>query len=603
MSRNTIRSRKDILEKYKWRLEDIYETEEAWLNDYAKVNEMVQDIKKYKGNLKESALEILKCLQVRDKILEIRDKLYMYALKRKQEDSKNHDNQSLFQKAQNFKTDIESEVVFIEVEIANIPEEILFNFKNDVHELDFYDFYFKKLIHQKSFRLSEVEENILNRMECLKTFPSNIYDKVKNTDIPREYNIEDENGNEIIIKNSECQKILNGRNRKLRIELFRARNRYFMERKYALAEIYGSVVKNYVLLANIRKYSSSLEYSLYNENIPVDVYNNLILTVRRNLNTMHDFVSTYKKKVGVEDFHIYDFDASIINEPPIEIPYSEAIEILKDCLSVFGEVYVSNLEKAFNSRWIDVYENDGKQILECTGSIYGCHPYVLMNYDNSIRSLLTLAHEMGHAMNTYYSFNKQKYLYAYYSPFIAEIASQVNEVLLFDYMIKNAKEKNVQINLILNYLKRFNATIILQTKLAEFEKIVHEKCEKGGGISAGELCKIYHDLNVDYFGADMIIDEELDMGWAKIPHIFKTPFYVYSYATGFSAAIAIATKINQGDKDFINAYLEFLKKGGSGYPIDIIKDLGIDLSTPEPIQLAFDKFKELQNRLVHLLNN
>lgn len=603
MNENTIRSRKDILEGYKWRLEDIYETEEAWLNDYARVNEMVKDIKKYKGNLKESALELLKSLQLRDKILEIRDKLYMYALKRKQEDSKNTENESLFQKAQKFKMDVGAEVAFIEAEIINIPEEILFNFKNYVDELAFYDFYFKKITHQRSFRLSQVEENILNKIECLKSSPSNIYDKVKNTDIPREYNIEDENGNRITIKNIECEKISKGRNRKLRLELFKARNKYFMERKYLLAEIYGSVVKNDVFLANIRKYSSSLEYALYNENIPVDVYNNLILTVRRNLNTMHDFVSSYKKKVGLEDFHIYDFDAPIINELPMEIPYSEATEILKDCLSVFGEVYVSNLDKAFNSRWVDVYENDGKQTLECTGSIYGCHPYVLMNYDNSIRSLITLAHEVGHAMNTYYAFNEQAYLYAYYTPFVGEIASQVNEVLLFDYMIKNAKEKNVQIYLLLNYLKRFDATIIHQTQLAEFEKIVHEKCEKGEGISAEDLCKIYHNINVDYFGSEMIIDEELDMGWSKIPHIFKTPFYVYSYATGFSAAIAIATKISQGDKKFTNAYLDFLKKGGSGYPIDIIKDLGIDLSTPEPIQLAFDKFRELLNRLEHLLNN
>lgn len=603
MNENTVRSRNDILEEYKWRLEDIYETEETWLNDYARVNEMVQDIKKYKGSLQESALELLKCLQLRDKILETRDRLYMYALKRKQEDSKNPENQALFHKAQKFKADIGAEVVFIEVEITNIPEEILFNFKNDVQELSFYDFYFRRLIHQKSFRLSQAEENILSKIECLKSSPSNIYDKIKNTDIPREYNIEDENGNRITIKNSECKKISKGKNRKLRLELFKARNKYFMERKYALAEIYGSVVKNDVFLADIRKYSSSVEYAFYNEKIPVEVYNNLILTVRRNLNTMHDFVSSYKNKVGVEDFHIYDFQTPIINEPPREIPYSEATEILKDCLSVLGEDYVSNLDKAFNSRWVDIYENDGKQTLECTGSIYGCHPYVLMNYDSSIRSIITLAHEMGHAMNTYYAFNEQMYLYAYYTPFIGEIASQVNEVLLFDYMINNEKEKNVQIYLILSYLKRFNGAIIQQTRLAEFERAVHEKCEKGEGIGAEDLCKIYHNINVAYFGPEMIIDEELDMGWSKVPHIFKTPFYVYSYAIGFSAAIAIATRINEGDKEFIKAYLDFLKKGGSGYPIDIIKDLGIDLSTPEPIELAFDKFRELQNRLDHLLNN
>lgn len=600
---NEIRLRRDISEEYKWRLEDIYETEQAWLNDCSKVEKMTEEIKKYKGKLKESGINLFNCLQSRDKILEIRDKLYMYALKRIQEDSKNTKNQLFFNNAEKFKANIGAKVNFIENEILNMPMHMLFNYTNDVQELKIYDFYFKKITYQKAYRLSESEENILSNIEYLKNCPTNIYNKLKNADIHREYNIEDDNGNKIVVKSSQFEKISTGRNRKLRLELFKARNKYFMERKYTLAEIYGTVVKNNSFSAKTRKYKSSIEYELFNQNIPVDVYNNLITTVHENLNMLHDYISIYKRKVGVDNFHIYDFNTSIINQLPIEISYLEATKILKDCLSVFGEEYINVLDKAFNSRWIDVYEKDGKQTLECTGSIYGCHPYVLMNYSDNLRSILTLAHEMGHAMNTYYAFNEQPYVYAYYVPFVGEIASQVNEVLLFEYMIKNAREKSTKIYLMLQYLKRFHDAIILQTKIAEFEKIVHERYENGESIGADSLCEIYHRLNVEYYGPEMIIDEELDMKWSTIPHIFKKSFYVYSYATGLSAAIAIATKMNKGDKKFINAYLDFLKKGGQGYPIDNIKELGIDLSTPEPIQLAFDKFRELLNSLEELLNN
>ena len=438
-------------------------------------------------------------------------------------------------------------------------------------------------------------------MGLLENASASIYSKIYDTDIASNYIVEDKDRNKLTVSRAQSDSLLKSSDRTLRLNMFKEKYKYFLERKHTLAETYSSVVNKDKIMAKIKKYNSSIEMALFKDNVSVDIYNNLILTVHNNLSIMHRFINIYKKKLGVQDFHIYDFDSPIIDEPPTIIHYQEGMRILDDCFKVLGADYVNDLNNGFNARWVDVYPSEGKTNLPCTGSIYGCHPYVLINYRDDISSLIVLSHEIGHAMNTHYAFNEQPYAYAYYSPFVGEIVSQVNEVILMEYLIKKEKDTNVKVYLILKYLKLFYSKIIRQTMLAEFEKIVHERCEKGEGIATSDLCNTYKLLINTYFGSELIIDYDLEMEWATIPHIFKNPFYVYTYATGFAAAVAISAKIIEGDKEFIEAYLDFLKKGASDYPIEVIKTLVLDLTTSETMQSAFNKFKELLNELELLI--
>ncbi|MBU3218272.1 oligoendopeptidase F family protein (plasmid) [Clostridium estertheticum] len=589
------------MEQYKWRLEDLYETEELWLDDFNYVQEMIDQIKGYNGQLGKTATILIEALQLRDKINEHKDKLRMYCLKRKQKNFKNTHFQVRFEEVESLRIKVEKILCFFEPELLNIPSETLLEFKKETDKLSIYDFYFNNLKRKSTTVLTDLEEAILSQAGMLLSIPGSIYGKIKESDFKPSI-IEDADGNQIILTNIRYSNILENKDRKLRIDSYKAHNKYFLERKHTLADIYISVVKKDVFISKSRKYKSCLEYALYKDNVRLNVYESLIKAVHDNIETVHKLVSIHKKSMQLQKLYMYDFNVSIVEKIEINISYDKGCEILKKSLAKLGSEYILELDNAIKSRWIDVYPDDKKQNQELTGPVYGVHPYVLLNYRNDINSLLTFAHEMGHAMHAYYAFKEQLFINAYYSPIIAEISSLVNEILVLEYMISNASNRKEKIHLIYDYASRFYKVIIVQTKFAEFEKIVHEKVEMNEGVDTDTLCNIFHKLNSDYLGIEMTLDNESDMGWSKIQHVFSKPFYVYTYATGFSAAVAITNKILQGDKEFINAYLDILKKGGSDYPIEIIKTLGIDLNTPKPVELALSKFKELVNQLEQLLN-
>ena len=369
-----------------------------------------------------------------------------------------------------------------------------------------------------------------------------------------------------------------------------------------LATAFTSNIKQEVFFAKTRGYSSTLEMKLDGSNIPVSVYHNLIDSVHEHLPLMHKYVSLRKKLLGVDELHMYDIYVPIIKDVEMNIPFEEAKEVVYEGLEPLGEEYRSILNKGYDNGWIDVYENEGKRSGAYSSGVYGVHPYVLLNYQDNLSNVFTLAHEMGHAIHSYYSNENQPYTYSDYKIFVAEVASTCNEALLMDNLLAKTEDKKEKAYLLNYYLEQFKGTVFRQTMFAEFELITHQKVFGGESLTADDLCEIYHDLNVKYFGDDIVIDSEIDMEWARIPHFYRA-FYVYQYATGYSAAVALSRKILNEGEPAVERYINnFLKGGGSDYPINLLKKAGVDMTTKEPVNQALDLFGELISQLEEIVD-
>ena len=408
------------------------------------------------------------------------------------------------------------------------------------------------------------------------TFPS-----IKTTD-----------GEELELTKGRYVTFLESPDRSVREQAFKNLYSKYLSQKNTIAATYSSSVKSDVFFAEARKYGSAMEMALSDDNIPLSVYDNLIETVNKNLPLLHRYVSLRKKELGVDELHMYDLYVPLVPDADVKIPYAEAKETVKEALKVMGEEYSAALEQGLESGWIDVYENKGKRGGAYSWGSYGVHPFVLLNHNDTINSMFTLAHEMGHALHSFFTWKKQPYLYADHKIFVAEVASTCNEALLMEHLLKTTEDKVMRKYLINYFLEQFRGTLFRQTMFAEFEKITHSMAEKGEPLTWEGMNQIYRDLNVKYFGEDIIIDPEIDIEWARIPHFYNA-FYVYQYATGYSAAIALSRKILNEGQPAIDAYLDFLSKGDSEYSIDLLKGAGVDMSAAEPIENAMQLFKEL----------
>ncbi|KGT72769.1 oligopeptidase PepB, partial [Bradyrhizobium japonicum] len=358
-------------------------------------------------------------------------------------------------------------------------------------------------------------------------------------------------------------------------------------------------VKRDVFYARVRKYQSALQASLFADNIDLSVYENLIATVHEYLPLMHRYVSLRKKMLGLSELHMYDLYVPIVPEVEMAIPYEQAVETIKKALHPLGKDYEHVLDEGFTSGWIDVYENEGKTSGAYSWGSYTTHPYVLMNYQDNVNNLFTLAHEMGHALHSYYSNKNQPYTYAGYRIFVAEVASTLNEALLMNYMLDTTYDKQQRMYLLNYYMEQFRGTLFRQTMFAEFEKTIHAKEEAEEALTADNLSAMYRELNLQYHGPDMIVDREIDLEWARIPHFYNN-FYVYKYATGFSAATSLSKQIVEEGEPAVERYLAFLRSGGSDYPLNILKRAGVDMTSPQPIREALEVFKGLLEQMEEL---
>ncbi len=594
-----IKQRNEIDEKYKWQLENIYPDERLWESDYAAVKEMIKDIEAKKGTLGSSAPSLLAALKLSDELGIITEKLYVYARMRRDEDNRKNEYQVLYDKAENLTVQVNSATSYIVPEIINIDEALLKGYVAENNELAVYEHFLSEILRQKQHILSPEEELILARAADIAYASSNIFSMLNNADIKFPV-IKDEDGNEVELTKGRYGRFMESDNREVRKNAYQAMYSSYGKLINTIGMTLSSSVKKDIFYANTRKYNSALEAALDQDNVSVEVYERLIETVHKNLDKMYKYMEIRKKLLGVDELHMYDIYVPLIKDVKMDIPYEEGKRLVIEGLCPLGTEYVTTLKTGLESGWIDVYENEGKTSGAYSWGSYGTNPYILLNYDNKLDDAFTLAHELGHSLHSYYSNATQPYVYSQYSIFVAEVASTVNESLLIDYMINKAKDDKEKAYLINHYLEQFRGTVYRQTMFAEFEKLIHEEVEKGGALTPESIGSIYSGLNRLYFGEEVVLDEEIAREWARIPH-FYSAFYVYKYATGFTAATALKEQILKEGEPAVKRYIDFLKAGSSDYPLNVLKKAGVDLTKPEPVQEALDYFGQLVDELEKLV--
>ncbi|MHB8065710.1 MAG: oligoendopeptidase F [Ruminiclostridium sp.] len=591
--------RQDIDSKFKWKLEDIYSDNKLWEQDFKQVKEISTQIEGFKGKLSDSAQTLLDCFKKSDELLSLNDKVFVYARMKRDENNGDSTYQALTDRASTLATDVFAAISFIVPEMLSIPEDKLLAYVKSNKELSQYQFMIEESLRQKEHILSEKEEQILAMSAEIADTSGDVFTMYNNADVKFPY-IKNEEGEEVEVTKGRYTAFLESKNRRVRKDAFEAVYSTYKKMKNTLATTLTGNVKKNRFYSMVRKYPSALEASLDNDNISVNVYDNLLETVNKNLPLLDRYLKLRKKVLKLDELHMYDLYVPMVEEFDKKIPYEEAKATVLEALKPLGEEYIGYLQKGMNSSWIDVYENEGKTSGAYAWGSFKTHPYVLLNYQDTINDVFTLAHEMGHALHSYYTNMTQPHVYSEYKIFVAEVASTVNESLLMRYLLPRAKSKEEKAYLLNHYLEEFRGTVFRQTMFAEYEKLIHEKVEQGEALNSQQLCDIYYGLNKKYFGDVVTIDEDIATEWSRIPHFYSS-FYVYKYATGFSAATAIAEKILTEGKPAVDKYLEFLKGGGSNYPIELLKIAGVDLSSAQPIQDALDVFEKTLDELEELL--
>jgi len=584
------KKRDEIPIEYKWKLEDLYPTEADWRKDIEAIKSQIEILEKFQGKLT-TGDALANCLNTLFKASEIISRIYVYANLKLHEDTSISASQAMADTAESTSTKFSAAVSFITPEILTHDENTIRNFITTTPELKMYEHYLEDIIRQKAHVLSAEVEAILANAAEVGSAAENIYDMLGSADM-KFGTITDENGNTVEITHGRYISLMQSPDRRVRKDAFETYYESFWKLKNALATMLSSSVKKDIFFAKTRKYEGTLSAELSGDNIPRSVYDQLIETVHQFLPSMHRYVALRKKALRLDELHMYDIYTPLAKEADIKMSYADAKKTVAEGLKPLGKNYITEMEKGMNDRWIDVYENEGKQSGAYAWGAFGGHPYVLLNHNDTIGDMFTLAHEMGHAMHSYYSWQTQPKVYASYTIFLAEIASTVNETLVIDHMLKTTTDQNVRTYLLGEYLEQFRGTIFRQTMFAEFEMIIHHMAENGEPLTLESLNKVYRDLNIKYYGPDMIIDEQIDFEWARIPHFYSS-FYVYKYATGYSAAIAFNKRLQSGDPKVLEDYINFLKAGSSDYSIEILKKAGIDMNSPAPVHEALTVFDNL----------
>ena len=589
-----LKKRSEIEEKYKWNLDDMIPSEEALENYIKEAEERIASYESYKGHLGDSAKKLAEFLKFDVELDEIFSRLFSYARQKSDEDTAVGEYQALLSKVGTLSTKAMEASSFAEPEILEIPEEKMNQFL-ETEELAHYKLMLNRLLAKKEHMLSEAEEKILSAVSEVAQAPDKIFRLFNNADIKFPV-IKDENGEDIEVTHGRFIKLLESKDRRVREDAFHAFYSVFRQFANTVAASYEGNLKQACFFAKTRKYQSSREYYLFANEIPELVYDNLLKTVEERMSLLHRYVSIRKEMLGVDELHMYDLYVPLTEDYEKEVTYEEAQQIILEGLKPLGEEYLGILKQGFESRWIDVFENQGKRSGAYSNSVYGVHPYVMMSFNNGMSSVLTLAHEMGHSLHSWYSNHEQEAAYAHYKIFVAEVASTCNEVLLLRHLIGKAESVEEKRFLINQMLEKFRGTLFRQTMFAEFEWKTHQMCWNGVPLTKDTLCKLYHDLNIKYFGEDMIVDSDIDHEWERIPHFYR-PFYVYQYSTGFAAATAIAGRILAGDKEALDGYFKFLKGGCSMTPIELLKLCGLDMEKPDVLNEALNVFETLLDEL------
>ncbi|MGZ4107305.1 MAG: oligoendopeptidase F [Tumebacillaceae bacterium] len=596
----TTKKRSEVQLETTWNLEAMYESNDAWEQDFKKVEELYPQVVAYAGRLGESADTLLAALNLQHELESVFENVYTYANMRYHQDTANATYQGMSDRASVLANNAFGATSFMNPELLALPEAQLEQFMNENEELRLYKIAIDRLLRDKDHVLSPAEEELLARMGDLAQSSSTVFSMLTNADMTFE-SVEDSEGNVHEVTEGMYYSLLQSKDRVLRERAFKRIMGTYGNYRNTLGATYGANVKKGVFYAQARKYNSVLEMSLHPDNVPVDVYNNLIQTVRDNFGTMHRYVELRKKVLGVDELHYYDLFTSIVDTVEVPMTYETGKQLALESLAPLGEEYVQTLQRSFDERWIDVYPNVGKRTGAYSWGTYTSLPYVLLNYTDRLDDVFTLVHELGHAMHSYFTRKTQPYPYGNYTIFVAEVASTLNENLLLEKLLKDTTDKKQRMYLLNHSLDQFRSTMYRQTMFAEFEKAAHGMAEEGQPLTADHLSEVYNKLNRDYYGPTLVIDEELNNEWSRIPHFYNA-FYVYKYATGFAAATTLARQIINEGQPAIDRYLDFLRSGSIKDPIDLLKGAGVDMSSPQPIHDALQVFKERLDELEALFN-
>lgn len=584
--------------KYTWALEDVYANNDLWKADLEKARALPAQLAAYKGHLGDSAQKLLEFLQLGDGISVLFDSLYGYAQRRSDEDTANSLYQGMTSQAMSAMVAVDAASSFETPELLAIPDDKLEQFYKDEPALETYRLALTRIRNKRAHILSDAEEKLLAAAGEMSQAPDSVYSVFADADL-KFPSATDKDGNSHPVTHGTYIPLMHSADRVLRKSAFESLYSVYGQFHNTAAALLSAQVKQLKFYADARKYDSTLQASLDGNYVPTEVYTNLISAVHENMAPMYRYVDLRRKLLSVDELHMYDLYTPIVSDVDVDIPYEEAKQTVYDALACMGDDYRAILKEGFDNRWIDVYENVGK----CSGAYSAGlrkHPYVLLNYSGTLDSMFTLAHEMGHAIHSYLSNKHQPVAYSNYSIFVAEVASTCNEALLMQHLLKTTKDKKRRAYLINYFLEQFRTTLYRQTMFAEFELEINRRNERGESLTAESLNALYHELNHQYFGDNIVIDKEIDLEWARIPH-FYYDYYVYQYATGYSAAIALSRRILKEGAPAVKDYIHFLSGGCSTDPISLLRGAGVDMASTTPIHEALQLFDELITEMEQLM--
>ncbi|MGD0590463.1 MAG: oligoendopeptidase F [Bacteroidota bacterium] len=598
------RDRSKIADQYKWNLADIYPSDAAWKEAKQKLIKELPMVEKYQGTLGSSTQQLLGCLDLVTNLNKEFTRLYTYASLSLDQDTRVQSYLGLQQEMSQLGATFGAKTAFIEPEILKIDQVRVQEFLKSEKKLEIYRHYLDDILRRKAHTGTEGEEKIIADAGLMSDAPSSIHDIFANADFPYpEITLSD--GKTVKLDQAGFELQRTSTNREDRKKVFAA----FMGKLNDYRRTYGTElnaqVKKDLFYKNARRYNSCLESALDGSNIPTQVYHSLVDNVNKNLSTFHRYLKLRQRILGVDQLHYYDLYAPLLANVDLKYNIEESQKNILAALQPLGDDYVSMVKRAFNERWLDVYPTEGKRSgAYSNGSAYDVHPYILLNYNGKYNDMSTIAHELGHTMHSYLSNTHQPYATSDYPIFVAEVASTFNEALLIDYMLKQIKYDNVRLSLLGNYLEGIKGTVFRQTQFAEFELRIHEMAEKGEPLTGDVLNQVYDEIVKKYYGHDKnvcIVDDEIKSEWMFIPHFYYN-FYVYQYATSFTASAALSERTLAGDKAATKEYIEFLSSGGSDYPIALLKKAGVDMTTSEPFDLTMKKMNRVMDEMEKILD-
>ncbi|MBK7498653.1 MAG: oligoendopeptidase F [Ignavibacteriales bacterium] len=594
-------TREEIEEQYKWNLTDIYSSDEEWEIDFKFVEESIIGYAQFEGRITDSSVTLLACLKFDEEIGMKLERLYLYCMLAKDSDMRNTKYQGMDDRIKQIYSKVLTASSFIKPELLKTDEEKLIGLINSNPDLKIYKQSFDDLLRFRKHTLEREQEELLAMASEVTQVPYNTYSLFTNADLkfPK---VKDEQGNELEMSHSRFYSALYSKDRSYRERAFKSYLKPFMENVNSFSSLFNGNLKSNIFYAKARKYNSAREAALFKNNIPISVYDNLVEAVNKNIAPMYRWASLKKKLLKIDELHPYDVYVTLFDQKlEKKYSYEESKQIVNDSLKIMGEDYLTSLNKAFDNRWVDVYETKAKRSgAYSSGTTFGVHPYVLLNWTDLLNDVFTLAHEMGHNMHSYYTGLHQPYTYANYSIFLAEVASTFNENLLLDHLIKISESKEEKLFLLEKYLNNITTTVYRQVMFAEFESLTHYKAESGEALTPDVLCKLYKDVYQKYWGPEMKIDEEESYTWARVPHFYYN-FYVYQYATGFAASEALALKVKSDGEPAVQKYLDFLKAGSSDYPINILDKAGVNMNSQEPILAVTTKMNQIIDEIENLI--